>query len=222
MSSDRTIEAFASAPNSERRHTYLRINGTTILDVDSYTDGFWVTTCHPDTLIGKVSTFYPARLNALTGVSGCRTPDMESDNMVAGADALAGALKWPSSHNDIFVIQSSGDLRGHVTPALVEQLELYGGHSISKIFSNEEGDNHEIGRAAFILIGRYRLGYGLGHQASCHDNDVQIQLVTFEDSWAGGRYLEGHLRKDCYATVDALLLSSGKQEDTMETRLNKV
>eukprot|EP00946_MAST-07B_sp_MAST-7B-sp1_P004214 g4214.t1 len=107
---------------------------------------------------------YPAN------VSRSRTPDDENCSMVPGANALAGWLKWPNEPDDLIVVQSSGDLRGHITTALVEQLEAYGGRRISKIFETHNAETNHVDEEdadegfAFVLVGRHGLGYGMGHQ----------------------------------------------------------
>ena len=136
--------------------------------------------------------------------------------MAPGANALAGVLKWPKEVDDIIVVQSSGDLRGAVTRNLVEQLEAYGGRNIVEIFGDaaeEENKREEEADqggddegCSFVMVGRYGLGYGLGCQVSTRGEEAQLQVLLFESSWAGGRVLDGTIRKGCRATVDTFFL----------------
>ena len=219
---DRAITAVAPAPGSARRRCRLTVNGIDILDVDSYCAGLWVTTLSPGTLVPKQSTFYPVLINIRDGVARSRTPDEDTSSMVPGANALAGWLKWPKESEDLIVVQSSGDLRGHITKPLVEQLEAYGGRRISKIFETHNADNAETNHAseedadegfAFVLVGRHGLGYGMGHQVINRGREAVLQILVSEDSWASGRLLEGLLRNDCYATIDTFSLPNQASSD---------
>jgi hypothetical protein len=214
---DRAITAVAPAPTSERRRCRLSVNGTAILDIDSLCAGFWVTTLTSGSLVPKISRFYPALMNIRDGVNGCRTPEGREDagSMVPGANALAGVLKWPKETDDILVVQSSGDMRGAVTRPLIEQLEAYGGRRISEIFGDGDAEENDDESCAFVLVGRYGLGYGLGHQVSTR-GEARLQVLCSEDSWAGGRLLEGYFRKDCFATVDTFTLMDREDADNKE------
>ena len=223
MLKDGSITAVSAAPSSARRRCQVSVSGELILDVDSYTEGIWVT----ELLVAEGefkplrSTFYPAVLNVNDGVDGCRTPEgFREGSMVPGANVLAGKLKWPSEPDNILVIQSSGDMRGHVTAPLVEQLQAYGGRKIVEIFGEfhtmEDGldndggeDNADEESFAFVLVGRHGLGYGLGHQVATR-GETRLQILVYDDSWADDRVLEGFFRRDCFATVDMLSLPTGE------------
>lgn len=215
----RAITAVAPAPGSARRRCRLTVNGLDILDVDSYSAGLWVTTLSQGTLVPKQSTFYPVVINIRDGVARSRTPDDENCSMVPGANALAGWLKWPNEPDDLIVVQSSGDLRGHITTALVEQLEAYGGRRISKIFETHNAETNHVDEEdadegfAFVLVGRHGLGYGMGHQVINRGREAVLQILLSEDSWASGRLLEGLLRNDCYATIDTFSLPNLASSD---------